>query len=141
MVYRLVDPFNALREFQRALDSTRSSDWFERGTAGTGTFPAVNVFSKNDDCVLVAELPGVDKDKIDVSVKGNHIRISGRKEITYDDNVSVHRRERNSGSFDRTLTLPIHVDVDGVKAQYQDGVLAVFLPRAGADKPRSVNIS
>ncbi len=144
MVYRFVDPFNALYDFQRALDSTRFSDWFGRSTAGAGTSPAINVFSKGDDCVIVAELPGVNKNDIDVSVKGNHVRISGKREISYGDGdgdgVSIHRRERTSGGFDRTLTVPIHVDADGVKAEFQDGVLAVFLPRAEADKPRSVNI-
>lgn len=141
MVYRIVDPFSALRDFQRALDSTRLSDWFERGTAGMGSFPAVNVFAKGDDCVIVAELPGVKKGDIDVNVKGNQVRISGKKDISYGEDVSVHRRERDSGSFDRTLTIPIEVDADKVQAEYRDGVLAVYLPRAEADKPRSVTIS
>lgn len=141
MVFRVVDPFYALRDFQRALDSARSSSWFAPGTAGTGAFPAVNVFSKGDDCVIVAELPGVSKNDIDINVQRNQVRISGKKEIAYDENISVHRRERDSGSFDRTLTIPIEVDAEGVKAEYRDGVLAVFLPRAEADKPRSVTIS
>ena len=141
MVYRFVDPFSALRDLQQALDSTRLSDWFERGTAGTGSFPAVNVFAKGHDCVIVAELPGVKKSDIEVNVKGNQVRIRGKKEISYGDSISVHRRERDSGSFDRTLTMPIEVDADKVQAEYQDGVLAVYLPRAEADKPRSVTIN
>ncbi len=140
MVYRFVDPFRALREFQSALESTRSSDWFGRSTTGHGSFPAVNVFAKGEDCVLVAELPGVKKEDIHLDVKGNQIRISGKKEISYDDSVSVHRRERDSGAFDRTLTMPIEVEAQGVRAEYQDGVLAVYLPRAEADKPRAVTI-
>ena len=141
MVYRIVDPFSALREFQQELDSTRQSNWFGRGTAGPGTFPAVNVFSKGDDCVIVAELPGVKKGDIDINIKGRQIRISGKKDIAYDESVSVHRRERDSGSFDRTLTVPIEVEADSVQAEYRDGVLAIYLPRAEADKPRSVTIN
>ena len=141
MAYRIVDPFSALFDFQRALDSSRLSDWFGRGTTGSGTFPAINVFEKGDDCVIVAELPGVEKSDIAIEVKGRQIRISGKKEISYGDNVSFHRRERRSGRFDRTLTMPIQIDAEHVKAEYQDGVLAVFLPRAEADRPRSVNIS
>ncbi len=110
MVYRIVDPFSALRGFQQALDSARSSDWLARGTAGTGVFPPINVFEKGEDCVLVAELPGVNKGDIDVSVKGKQIRISGKREIAYDESVSVHRRERTSGNFDRTLTVPIEIE-------------------------------
>lgn len=141
MVYRMVDPFSALRDFQQALDSARSSNWFARGTAGNGIFPAINVFAKGDDCVIVAELPGVNKGDIDISVKGKQIRISGKRYIDYDESVSVHRRERDSGNFDRTLTVPIEIAADDVKAEYQDGVLAVYLPRSEADKPRSVTIS
>ncbi len=141
MVYRIIDPFNALRDLQQALGSTHLNDWFARSTTSTGSFPAINVFSKGDDCVIIAELPGINKSDIDVNVKGNQITISGKKDISYDDNVSVHRRERDSGNFNRSLTIPIEVDADGVKAEYQDGVLAVFLPRAEADKPRSVTIN
>ena len=141
MVYRVFDPFSALYDFQQELDSTRSSDWLEHRTSGSGSFPAVNVFSQNDDCVIITEIPGVKKSEIDVNVKGKQVRISGKKEISYGDNVSVHRRERESGNFDRTLTFPIEIDAENVKAEYQDGILAVHLPRAEADKPRSVTIN
>jgi HSP20 family protein len=141
MAYRFFDPLSALQDLQRALDSTRRSDWFGGSTTGTGTFPAVNVFSKGQDCVIVAELPGVKKSDIHVNVKGKQIRISGTKDISYDDSVSIHRRERSSGNFDRTLTVPIEVDDEKVQAEYHDGILAVYLPRAEADKPRSVPIS
>lgn len=141
MVYRAFDPFSALYDFQQALESTRSSDWLGQSTSGSGSFPAVNVFSKDDNCMIIAELPGVKKSDIDVNVKGKQVRITGKKEISYGDNVSVHRRERESGNFDRTLTFPIEIDADNVKAEYQDGILAVYLPRAEADKPRSVKIN
>jgi len=141
MVYRVFDPFSALYDFQQALDSTRSSDWLGQSTSGSGSFPAINIFSKGDDCVIITELPGVKKSDIDINVKGKQVRITGKKEIFYGDNVSVHRRERESGNFDRTLSLPIEVNIDQVKAEFYDGILAVYLPRAEADKPRSVTIN
>ena len=52
----------------------------------------------------------------------------------------MHRRERVSGEFDRTLSLPVQVDPDRIKAEYRDGLLAVFLPRAESDKPHSIKI-
>ena len=54
--------------------------------------------------------------------------------------VSVHRRERVFGEFDRTLSLPVQLDSDRIKAEYQDGILALFLPRAEQDKPRTISI-
>jgi HSP20 family protein len=53
----------------------------------------------------------------------------------------VHRRERLSGNFDRTLSLPVKLDADRVKAEYRDGILALSLPRAETDKPRTIKIS
>ena len=52
-----------------------------------------------------------------------------------------HRRERVSGEFDRTLSLPVQIEPDGIKAEYRDGILALFLPRAERDKPRSIKIT
>jgi len=83
------------------------------------------------------ELPGVDKNELKIEAKANTIRISGKK-IGYSDGASVHRRERISGEFDRTLSLPVEVDPNGIKAEYRDGLLALFLPRAESDKPLAV---
>jgi len=135
------DPFDALFDLQRALDARERSSWLSDAATSRGPFPPINVFQKGDDLVAVVELAGVNKDNLEIQVKENLIRIAGKKAIAYDPDVSVHRRERLEGEFDRTLTLPITVDPDGVKAEYRDGVLAIFIPRAEADKPRSIKIN
>jgi HSP20 family protein len=141
MVIRVRDPFAALLGLQRAMDSVMGSDWFGSRTAGTGAFPLVNVFSDGEDFVLVAELPGVKKEDLDIQVRGDTLRIQGKKTVAYDDGASVHRRERAAGQFDRTLTLPAEVDAAKVAADYRDGVLTLRLPRAESAKPRSVTIN
>ena len=75
------------------------------------------------------------------SVGGSTIRISGKKAIDYGEKVSVHRRERIAGTFDRTITLPVRIDPDRIKAEVRDGVLALFIPRAEGDKPRTISIN
>jgi HSP20 family protein len=135
------DPFEALLEFQRALESRLECDWLRGATAGTGAFPPINVFQQGDDLVAIVELPGINKSDLEIQAKNNTIRISGRKEIDYDEGTSVHRRERHSGTFDRTLTVPIQIDADRIKAEYCDGVLALFIPRAESDKPRTISIN
>ena len=77
----------------------------------------------------------------EIEAKENTIRISGKKTIAYGEQASVHRRERVAGVFDRTLSVPIRIEPDGVKAEYRDGVLALLIPRAEADKPRTIKIS
>ena len=141
MVIRVRDPFAALLGVQRAMDSVMGSDWFGSRTSGTGAFPPINVFNDGDDFVLVAELPGVKKEDLDVQVRGDTLRIQGKKTIAYDENASAHRRERAAGQFDRTLTLPADIDAAKVAAEYRDGVLTLRLPRAESAKPRTVTIN
>ena len=111
------------------------------GTAESGSFPPINIFQKGDDFVAVVELPGIDKNDLEIEAKENTIRIRGRKAIAYGEQASVHRRERVSGVFDRTLSVPIRIEPDRIKAEYHDGLLALFIPRAEADRPRSIKVS
>jgi HSP20 family protein len=141
MVIRVRDPFAALLGLQRAMDGVMGSDWFGSRTSGGGAFPLINVFNDGEDFVLVAELPGVKKEDLDIQVRGDTLRIQGKKTIAYEEHASVHRRERAAGQFDRTLTLPAEVDAAKVTAEYRDGVLTLRLPRAESAKPRTVNIN
>ena len=134
-------PLDALFDFQRALDSRLESEWLRGGTAGSGAFPPINVFQQGDNLVAIVELAGVNKGDLEIQAKDNTLRISGKKEFAYPERVSLHRRERLMGTFDRTLAVPIEIDAERIKAEYRDGVLAVFIPRAESDKPRSISIS
>jgi HSP20 family protein len=134
-------PLDALFDLQRALDARLDSDWLRGATAGTGAFPPINVFRQSDNLVAILEVPGVNKDNLEIQAKDNTIRISGKKSIVYPEGVSLHRRERLAGSFDRTLTVPMQIDAEGIKAEYRDGVLALFIPRAESDKPRTIRIN
>ena len=141
MAMLLSDPFDALLQFQQALDSFRTSGWLGAGPSAGGAYPPLNVFRKGDDIVVITEVPGVRKEDLQVQVKGNTIRISGSKSVEYGERVGLHRRERRAGTFDRAVTLPVEVDADNVKAECRDGILALYLPRAERDKPKSITIS
>ena len=100
----------------------------------------MNIFRKGDDFVVITELPGVKKADLSVQVKGRTIRVSGAKSVAYPEGAAVHRRERNGGRFDRAVTLPVEIDANSVKAECRDGILALFLPRAESDKPKSIQV-
>jgi HSP20 family protein len=140
MITMFADPFDALFNLQRALDAQLASEWLRGATTSRGPFPPINVFQQRDDILAIVELPGVEKDKLQIEAKENTIRISGTKATNYQDGASVHRRERDFGQFDRTISIPVKLSPDGIKAEYRDGVLALFLPRAESDKPRSIEI-
>ena len=125
----LADPLDALLRLQRDLDARLESDWLEDATTGTGTFPPINIFQQGHDFIVIVELPGVSKDGLTLEAKGDAIRIAGTKTVAYGSDISVHRRERISGSFDRTIQVPIQIDPDAVTAEFQEGMLAVFIRR------------
>jgi len=134
------DPFDTLLQFQQALDSFRTSSWLGSGPSASGAYPPLNVFRKGDDVVVIMEVPGINKSEIRVQVKGNTIRLSGSKSIQYGEKAAIHRRERRAGNFDRAITVPVEIDPDGVQAECRDGILALYLPRAERDKPKTIAI-
>jgi HSP20 family molecular chaperone IbpA len=81
MALGFADPFDALFRFQRALDQQLDSNWLEDATSGVGAFPSINVFRQGSDFVAIIELPGLSKNDLGLEVRGNAIRISGRKTI------------------------------------------------------------
>jgi len=141
MAFVYSDPFETLFQFQNALDQLRSSNWLQASPSGGGSYPPMNVFRKEDDIVMVIEVPGVRKSDLKIEAKGNTIRIAGTKTVGHDGEASIHRLERRGGRFDRTISLPIQVDPDGIRAECRDGILALFVPRAERDKPRAISIS
>ena len=140
MITTFADPFEALLNIQRALEASEASNWLQDQTTSQGPFPPINVFQQGEDILAIIELPGVDKNALQLQAKENTIRISGRKVVSYPEGVSVHRRERSVGEFDRTLSIPVQIDPDGIRAEYRDGILALHLPRAEQDKPRTIQI-
>jgi HSP20 family protein len=141
MISTFADPFDALLSLQRALEGQLTSDWLQDSTTSRGAFPPINVFQQGEDLLAIIELPGIDRNDLQIQAKENTIRISGKKAVAFPDGVSVHRRERIVGEFDRTLSLPVRLDPARIKAEYRDGILALHLPRAESDKPRTIAIN
>ena len=135
------DTLDTLLAIQKAVDSARNLDLYSNSTTSSGSFPSINLFRKDDDTILTAELPGVKKEDIKLEIKEDLIRISGERRTVYPEKSSVHRVERESMKFDRSLKLPSRVENNQVKADYSDGVLTVTLPRAERDKPKQISIN
>ena len=104
-------------------------------------FPPVNAWLGEGDIIIAAELPGVDPAKVDISVVGDTLTISGSRESEpLKEGESYHRQERGYGRFTRSLQLPFSVDAGKVEAKYESGILRMTLPRAEADKPRKISV-
>jgi len=103
--------------------------------------PAVDIFEKGDDLVIRAEIPGVEKDDIDIHVENNTLSIRGerRREKDYVED-RAYRAERIFGSFVRTFRLPRTVDSSRISASYRNGVLELQIPKAEEAKPKRIEI-
>lgn len=103
--------------------------------------PVVDIEEDKDNYVVKAELPGMKKEDIKISVRANVLSLIGeRKYGTEDKDKTYHRIERSYGKFVRSIALPTEVDGDKVKAVYQDGILTITLPKPDLMKPKEVDI-
>lgn len=103
--------------------------------------PAVDITENAERYTLNAELPGMSKEDVQVTLENNVLTIRGQKKAnTEQKEGDVHRIERRYGSFERSFTLPATVDVNKIDAQYKDGVLTLTLPKAEEAKPRAIDV-
>lgn len=103
--------------------------------------PALDVHEDKESFTIRAELPGMKREDIEVSVQDGALVISGeRAEERVNEGTEVHRQERYFGRFSRALTLPTAVAGDKVKAGYKDGILTVVLPKAEEAKPKRITV-
>lgn len=123
---RMFDTF-----FQDADESTTSSAWY----------PSVDIKETPESIDVYAELPGLTKEDIKLSIRDNALQISGEKRRENDEeDATYHRVERVYGTFSRSLTLPAKVNVSKVQAVFKDGILHLELPKAEEEKPRQIEI-
>jgi len=132
------------RMFEDFLGRTLRPFWPERWwpSARTGfATPAVDLYEEKDDIVVKAELPGMEKDNIEVNLSGNRLTIKGeKKEEEEVKKEGYYRSERSYGSFLRTLELPAEVQADKVKAAFQNGVLEIRLPKSEEAKKKEIQV-
>jgi len=106
------------------------------------SYPAINIWTNEDGMLVSAELPGVNPKDIDINVTADGLSLSGVRpqDGPGEDEAHYHRRERSFGAFSRTIQLPFVVDTDQTEARFRDGVLQITLPRAEADRPKTIPI-
>jgi len=120
-------------------------DAFGNGPAGLETLsrriPATDIYEEGDNLVLECELPGMEREDIEVDLEDNHLTISGEHATEEEEEKrNYYRAERSQQHFERTFTLPSSVDRDGIKAEFQQGVLKVSMPKTEEAKKKTVEI-
>jgi len=131
------------RMFDDFLGRRLRSFWPERWwpTPMEITTPVVDLYEEKDDIVVKAELPGMEKDNIEVNLSDNRLTIKGEKKKEEEvKKEGYYRSERSYGSFIRTLELPSEVQTDKVKAAFKNGVLEIRLPKTEEAKKKETKV-
>ena len=136
-----VEDFQALQErINRIVADTGFSRFGSDEPMGSWA-PQCDIYEDGESIVVKAELPGVDRNDIDVQVENNILTLRGeRKREREVKTENVYRTERSFGIFSRSFTLPVTVDTEHIKAEYKDGVLHLTLPKVEEAKPRKVKV-
>jgi HSP20 family protein len=133
-----LEPFRLMRDFLR-WDPLRDFDL----TTPSGAFmPSFDVKEGPDAYQFKADLPGILEADLDISLEGNRLTVSGKREVeTIKDTERIHISERSHGSFSRTFTLPEDVDTGKVVAELRNGVLTLMVPKRPEVRPKKISVS
>ncbi len=141
-VWRGLGGLNDLRDEIDRLFEVPLSEFARASQMLSGWTVALDVCEDANNIYVKAELPGMKKEDIDLSLHDGCLSISGeRKADTSREDAETYRAERFFGRFQRTVTLPMSVAADKVKAQYKDGILTVTLPKAEEAKPKHIDVN
>lgn len=136
------EPFRDLMTLRDEMDRMfgRALNEGSEVTAATWA-PLLDAYETDDRFVVHMDLPGLTPDDIDVTLDRNLLTIKGERRFASEVREdSYHRIERRYGTFSRTISLPSHVDGEGIQASFRDGVLEVVVPKADEAKPRKIKV-
>ncbi len=135
------DPFREMAELSERLNRLFEERWRRPWAEETIWAPLINLEETKDAYILRAELPGMDRKDIRLSITERTLSLSGeRKWEKKDDSATVHRAEIFCGRFQRTVSLPDEIDPQKATARYENGILTVELPKSEKAKPREIEI-
>jgi HSP20 family protein len=131
------DPFADLNRVQREFEKS----FFQGRNRPADFAPMVDVHEDEDALVLRADLPGVNREDIEIQVDANVLTLKGERKLEQEnDRRRYHRVERSYGSFVRQWQIPTNIDASKVDASFENGILTLKLPKKEEQKPRKIEI-
>jgi HSP20 family protein len=134
------EPFQELEQMQEQMQRLMQSVWSPGGSGNGGIWiPVTDIEETEDAWVIEAEVPGVDRDDVNVELRDSELVITG--EIKEKERKGIlRRRTRKTGQFEYRVTLPGKTDAEHIEANLHDGVLTVRVPKAETAKPRRIEV-
>lgn len=105
-----------------------------------GVFPKVDISETDENVKVIANIPGVDPDKVEIEVNEDTLTISGKVEKEEEEEEKFYRFERGYGEFRRQFTLPARIDTDKVTAKVKNGVLTIILPKSEKELKKKIKV-
>ena len=136
------EPMNEIMSLRQAMDQL-FNDAYTRpvSMSGVSANPAIDLYQDNDNVVVKAALPGLKAEDVEISVTADMLNLRGEyKQESEKKDATYHIREQRYGSFERSVRLPTDVQTDKAKADFEDGILTVTLPKAETVKPKMISI-
>lgn len=138
------DPFrgvNALQErINRLFDESFAAAHESESVTVCAWKPVVDIYQCNDEIVIKAELPGVQKADVSVEITDNVVTLKGARRAESEEGITFYRQERCTGSFYRSFTLPDTINPDKVTARFKDGILTITVPRQEREALKKVAV-
>lgn len=144
MPQKRADPFKDLLELQERMHRILIEAFLNAGdgesTAGAWT-PSIDVYETGDEVVVLAELPGLSRDDVEIRLEHGSLILQGERRMNKDVKEENYQRvERRFGKFSRSIAMPPEIDSDEIEAELRSGVLRISVPKTGAGKRKSIEI-
>jgi len=104
--------------------------------------PKVNFYKGKEGLILTAKIPGINPDELDISIEEKILTLKGEYKNDYkEDEAKFYKKEIKVGKFTRSLELPFRVETSKIKAEFDSGILKIYMPQADSDKIKKININ
>ncbi len=135
------DPFYLLQNRLNRMFDFPLAPFADETLPLTNWVPACDIYETHKEIVVKAELPGLKKEDVFVTIENNVLTIRGERKFEEEvKRENFHRVERNYGEFLRSFTLPTFIDANNILAEFKDGLLLVFLPKREEAKPKQIEV-
>jgi len=135
-----MDPWREIERMRRDMDSLLNGRTY--GVGASSSFPLVNVYEDKDTITVAAEIPGLRKEDVSVTLVDGNLTIKGKREqAKLGDNAVILRQERSEGAFEKSLRIPVKVNDAKIAATFKEGMLTIMLPKAEEARPKTITIT
>lgn len=137
------EPFREMRRMHETLDRMFDrallGSWWD-GADGAGLLP-IDLYETDEEIVIKAAAPGLKPEDLNISITGDTVNIHGEVvEEREDENARYYLKERRFGSFTRSIALPTSVNADKAKAEFENGILTLTIPKSEEAKPKTITV-